>query len=269
MNFYNILEVSHSATTKEIKKSYRSLAKKYHPDKNNGKYNDVQIKNINLAYEILSDEKLRTEYDKTLLKENNWYELIQNIINNNKLHIINYLFDLVYDDKSKLEMDINNMNFINILNNVKNKVNLDIKSNIEVNLEDIYYSKKINLLVKRNINKVFLNYSLDVDFDIYDEELTYENLGDSVLFMKGNLIIFIEIIYDKDIFCILDNYNLMVKVKSLDSLIFNKINLKILNKTIYFKDDIYTIFLVKEYGFINKETNFIGDLFIKINNIYI
>lgn len=269
MNFYNILEVNHFATAKEIKKSYRSLAKRYHPDKNKGKYNDVQIKNINLAYEILSDEKLRSDYDKTLFKKNNWYELIQNIINSNKLHIINYLFDFVYDDKSKLELDIINMNFGNILSNVKNKINLDIKSKIEVNLEDIYNGKKINLLIKRSINKVLINYSLNIDFDIYDEELTYENLGDSVLFMKGNLIIFIKIIYDPNIFCILDNYNLMVNVKSLDCLIFDKINLKNLNKTIYFKDNTYTIFLVKEYGFINKETNFIGNLFIKINNIYI
>jgi curved DNA-binding protein len=269
MNLYNILEVNHTATIKEIKKSYRRLAKRYHPDKNKGKYNDVEIKNINLAYEILSNENLRTDYDKTLFKNNNWYELIQNIINNNKLHIINYLFDFVYEDKSKLEMDINNMNFGNILNNVKNKVNLDIKSNIEVNLEDIYKSKKINLLIKRSINKVIINYSLDLDFDIYDEELTYENLGDSVLFINGDLIIFIKIIYDSNIFCILDNYNLMIKVKSLDCSIFDKIHLKDLNKTIYFKDDIFTIFLVKEYGFLNKETNFKGDLFIKINNIYI
>ena len=269
MNFYNILEVNHSATNKEIKKSYRRLAKKYHPDKNKGKYNDIKIKNLNLAYEILSDEKLRIDYDKTLLLKCNPYDLIQNIIKNNKLDILNYFFDLIYEDKKKLEIDINNMNFGDIIKNIKSKINLDIKSNIEIKLEDIYNCKKINLIIKRSINKVIINYSLDIDFDIYDEELTYENSGDSVLFMKGNLIIFIKIIYDPNIFCILDNYNLMVKVKNLDCIIFDKINLKNLNKIIYFKNDIFTIFLVKKYGFLNKETNFKGDLFIKINNIYI
>ena len=269
MNFYNILEVNYGATTKEIKKSYRRLAKKYHPDKNKGKYNDIQIKDINLAYEILSNEKLRDDYDKTLFKNNNPYNLIQNIIKNNKLDILNYLFDLIYDDKSELELDINNMNFDNILKNIKNKINLDINSSIEINLEDIYFNKKINLIIKRSINRILQNYSLEIKPDIYDEELTYENLGDSVLFMNGNLIIYIKINYDPNIFCILDSYNLMINVNNLNYLLFNKINLKNLKKSIYFKNKKFTIFLVKEYGFLNKELNFIGDLFIKINNIYI
>ena len=48
MDFYNILEVDHYATNKEIKKSYRRLAKKYHPDKNDGTYDDIKIKNIKM-----------------------------------------------------------------------------------------------------------------------------------------------------------------------------------------------------------------------------
>ena len=269
MNFYNILEVNHYATTKEIKKSYRRLAKRYHPDKNKGKYNDIKIKNINLAYEILSDEKLRSDYDKTISKNNNIYDFIQNIIKNNRLEIINHVFNSIYNDKSELESDINNMDFNKIIKNLKSNINLDIKSNIKINLEDIYLNKKINLLIKRSVNKILINYSLEINPDIYDEELTYENLGDSVFFMKGNLIIYLKIIYDPNMFCILDNYNLMININTFNYVLFNKINLKNLNKSIYFKNKIFTIFLVKGYGFINKETNFIGDLFIKINNIYI
>lgn len=62
-NYYKILEVSECATAKEIKDSYKSLAKKYHPDKNNN-INSNNMVDINIAYEILSDEKSRYEYNQ-------------------------------------------------------------------------------------------------------------------------------------------------------------------------------------------------------------
>ena len=145
MDFYNILEVDHCASSIEIKKSYRRLAKTHHPDKNNGVYNDVKIKNINLAYEILSDEKLKRDYDKTLYKNDKPYDLIQNIIKKNKLEIINHLFDYIYDDKNNLKKDINDLNIKNMFEKVKNKVNLDIKSEIRIELSDIYNSNNLPL----------------------------------------------------------------------------------------------------------------------------
>lgn len=269
MDFYNILEVDHCASSIEIKKSYRRLAKTHHPDKNNGVYNDVKIKNINLAYEILSDEKLKRDYDKTLYKNDKPYDLIQNIIKKNKLEIINHLFDYIYDDKNNLKKDINDLNIKNMFEKVKNKVNLDIKSEIRIELSDIYFNKKINLDIKRSINKILLNYSMDIDIDIYDAELLYENLGDEILFIKGDLILIPKIIYDDKIFCILDKYNLLVNIDNLNYMMFDKINLLNLNRDIYFANDEFTIFIVKGYGFLNEKTNKNGDLFIKINNIYI
>ena len=152
---------------------------------------------------------------------------------------------------------------------VKNKVNLDIKSEIRIELSDIYFNKKINLDIKRSINKILLNYSMDIDIDIYDAELLYENLGDEILFIKGDLILIPKIIYDDKIFCILDKYNLLVNIDNLNYMMFDKINLLNLNRDIYFANDEFTIFIVKGYGFLNEKTNKNGDLFIKINNIYI
>ncbi|CAK8722131.1 MAG: curved DNA-binding protein [Candidatus Electronema aureum] len=64
MEYYKILGVEKSATADEIKKSYRKLALKYHPDKNPGnKEAEAQFKEINEAYAVLSDEKKRKEYD--------------------------------------------------------------------------------------------------------------------------------------------------------------------------------------------------------------
>ena len=62
--YYSILGVTEDATIVEIKKSYRFLVKKYHPDRNSGKEIDSEIiKKINIAFEILSDKHKRLEYD--------------------------------------------------------------------------------------------------------------------------------------------------------------------------------------------------------------
>lgn len=64
-DFYSVLNVSRSASPEEIKKSYRKLAMKYHPDKNpNDKKAEETFKELTEAYEILSDPKKREMYDK-------------------------------------------------------------------------------------------------------------------------------------------------------------------------------------------------------------
>lgn len=65
-DYYQILGVSENARAEEIKKAYRKLAVKYHPDKNPGnvKQAEAKFKEISEAYYVLSDEKRRTQYDQ-------------------------------------------------------------------------------------------------------------------------------------------------------------------------------------------------------------
>jgi len=63
-NPYKHLELDRSATDADIKKAHHKLALKYHPDKNNDPSAQVKFRNIQQAYEILSDKTKRSEYDR-------------------------------------------------------------------------------------------------------------------------------------------------------------------------------------------------------------
>jgi len=62
-SLYETLEITESASESEIKKAYRKLARKYHPDVNKDPKAEDKFKEINSAYEILSDKEKKAQYD--------------------------------------------------------------------------------------------------------------------------------------------------------------------------------------------------------------
>ena len=65
-NHYEVLGVSDDASETDIKKAYRSMSLKYHPDRNSSEEAITKIQQINEAYEILSDQNKRNQYDMEL-----------------------------------------------------------------------------------------------------------------------------------------------------------------------------------------------------------
>ncbi len=66
-NFYAVLGVPRNATDAEIKKAYRKLARKYHPDLNPDDANaEAKMRELNKAYDVLGNPNVRKSYDETI-----------------------------------------------------------------------------------------------------------------------------------------------------------------------------------------------------------
>jgi curved DNA-binding protein CbpA len=145
MDLYSILQIKPDCTINDIKKSYYNLAKKYHPDKENGSAEKFQ--QINYAYTILSCEKTRTQY---------------NIMNKStKTTFISFL-EKFFEDSSNLS----------ILNKLLANINIKSNSNILSDIDCYDFNDIIQLFtnsiipIKKSTDTIECS---DSDVNCWDE----------------------------------------------------------------------------------------------------
>ena len=277
MNLYNSLELDSNCSKSDIKKAYKKLIIKWHPDKNDVKLKqecEKKFREIKLAYEILYNEKTREEYDLTLQNDNKPYDLFIKILKKNKYcdkiinsDIVITIIEQLYGDYDKflneIKENFNNYNFEQIFELIIGKENkLDIKYNMDIKLDDIYELKYKNLGIKRFVNNKLVSENLLVKIDPYTEELLYEGKGDVLKDKRGDIII--KFVISDDSIDILDNFNLLIKTKYFNSIkLPNSYIIKKEDGKIVFSCNEYKIYKYNNLGLLDECRNKRGDLFIK------
>lgn len=249
-NLYDILEIDNFSSKEQIKKAWKKLALKYHPDKNydvkncikkNFEIRDKFLK-IKYAYDILSNDELKTEYDKNL----------NNMINTSNNFYFNFdPFDA--DLKNKLKQFIES-------------------SEIDTMLKLIIRKKKIeNLFIFENsyptnsndFIKKILDIDITIDYDLRDVwNLVFKNVKYHRL-TKGT---FEEVIYPFDFVQIYENEGEKITIGNKTYNGDLKIHINIINTN--YSDENYFIFNNDLYMIINSKRISDGKFKIKfLNNI--
>ncbi len=133
-NYYEILEVDKNASNEIIEKAYKTLAKRYHPDLQDGpqkKEYEEKMKIINEAYAVLSDATQKTTYDEQLKNFTVSREEYQNIVQENML---------LRQEIQKLQSNIQNQ----YVNNINYQANTQKQ-----------YKEQINRVVNQAANQAY------------------------------------------------------------------------------------------------------------------
>lgn len=187
-DYYKILEINKNATDDEIKKAYRKLAKKWHPDKNiNNPEAEKKFKEIQEAYSILSDKNEREKYDNPYTSSNEnpfaGFDFFKNFSRKTENKKSDYSF---FDE---MESFFNEKN-------MKNEKGEDLKLKIKITFEEFIKGTNKEIKYKRRIDgtEKINKISLTLDPGVKNgTELLYKAGGNGKNGNFGDLFLFIEV----------------------------------------------------------------------------
>ena len=224
MNYYEILGISRNASEEEIKKGYRKLAIKWHPDKNpnNQKESEEKFKIISEAYSVLSDKEQRIIYDAK----------INSNININNSNYSNYTFSRVnprdvfdtffknnpfpsrqfndYDNNIKKESFDDPLNYNSTKINKSKTKGETCYFNINCTLMELYYGKEKEIKIVRSVNGIGQKKKFIIKIKKgwkQGTSITFKKSGNEDDYtLPGDIVFFIKEVEEKD--WIRDNNNL-------------------------------------------------------------
>ncbi len=262
-SLYQTLNVSENASQDEIKKSYRRLARQYHPDLNKTKEAEEKFKEINAAYEILSDEEKRRQYDQfgdNMFGGQNFSDFARSRGASEDLDdILSSIFGRGGFSQrfSQNSQGFSGFNFSNFA-----PENLDLSATLNVSVLDTLLGNKKQV----NINNE--SFSLKIPIGVEEgEKIRVRNKGKTGRTGKGDLLLQIHIeedeVYRREKDDIIQIFDLPLKT----ALFGGKIEIatwhKTLTLTIPPNTKAMQKFRIKDKGIKNRKTSHVGDLYLQ------
>jgi molecular chaperone DnaJ len=144
-DYYSVLGVSKDVNQDELKKAYRKLAVQYHPDKNKETNAEDKFKEINEAYEVLSDENKRVQYDQFGTANNEQVDPRDIFERFRRANGFSGFGFSGFEDDSEEDQGEREIKF------AQKRINADIKIGCSIKLKDALKGGAVNLKLKRHI----------------------------------------------------------------------------------------------------------------------
>ncbi|GAA7694266.1 DnaJ family protein [Helicobacter pylori] len=265
-SLYQTLNVSENASQDEIKKSYRRLARQYHPDLNKTKEAEEKFKEINAAYEILSDEEKRRQYDQfgdNMFGGQNFSDFARSRRTSEDLDdILSSIFGRGGFSQrfSQNSQGFSGFNFSNFSNFAPE--NLDMTVTLNVSVLDTLLGNKKQVSVNNE------TFSLKIPIGVEEgEKIRVRNKGKMGRTGRGDLLLQIHIeedeMYRREKDDIIQIFDLPLKT----ALFGGKIEIatwhKTLTLTIPPNTKAMQKFRIKDKGIKNRKTSHVGDLYLQ------
>ncbi|GAA8083371.1 DnaJ family protein [Helicobacter pylori] len=262
-SLYQTLDVSENANQDEIKKSYRRLARKYHPDLNKTKEAEEKFKEINAAYEILSDEEKRRQYDQfgdNMFGGQNFSDFARSRSASEDLDdILSSIFGRGGFSQrfSQNSQGFSGFNFSNFAHE-----DLDMTTTLNVSVLDTLLGNKKQVSINNE------TFSLKIPIGVEEgEKIRVRNKGKTGRTGRGDLLLQIHIeedeIYRREKDDIIQIFDLPLKT----ALFGGKIEIatwhKTLTLTIPPNTKAMQKFRIKDKGIKNRKTSHVGDLYLQ------
>ncbi|NHB16242.1 J domain-containing protein [Helicobacter pylori] len=262
-SLYQTLNVSENASQDEIKKSYRRLARQYHPDLNKTKEAEEKFKEINAAYEILSDEEKRRQYDQfgdNMFGGQNFSDFARSRSTSEDLDdILSSIFGRGGFSQrfSQNSQGFSGFNFSNFA-----PENLDMTATLNVSVLDTLLGNKKQVSINNE------TFSLKIPIGVEEgEKIRVRNKGKMGQMGRGDLLLQIHIeedeMYRREKDDIIQTFDLPLKA----ALFGGKIEIatwhKTLTLTIPPNTKAMQKFRIKEKGIKNRKTSHVGDLYLQ------
>ncbi|WP_141051135.1 DnaJ C-terminal domain-containing protein [Aliarcobacter cryaerophilus] len=260
-SLYETLEVSENASADEIKKAYRKLARKYHPDVNKDPKAEEKFKEINAAYEVLSDPEKKQQYDQygdSMFGGQNFSDFARNQGGGVDLdEILRQMFGGGAAGFGRSNFG-GGFGF--------DAPDLDTNAQITIPFEVAVLGGKRNISLNND------SFDIKIPEGIEDgQRIRAKGKGKSYQGQRGDLILKINISpsneYEREFDNLIKYFDLPLKT----ALFGGKVDIKTIHKDITLKVPQNTKqnqkFRVKELGVLNRKTKVRGDLYLKANII--